>query len=147
MKNAIWELLGLSEEEKLIALLACHQTLSINEFSDNFVETDYLETAKNLELLLEKQYIQLLGQGSFELANVGEILQKSKNLRVKIVKILDEKLLNLSESINDVDTAVDLFSAIDSMWGNWLRRDIPQTYSITKKNIKQMVENKLKSIK
>ncbi|MHA1989332.1 MAG: hypothetical protein ACW981_00170 [Candidatus Hodarchaeales archaeon] len=147
MKNTIWELLGLSEEEKLISLLACHQTLSINEISDKFVETDYLETAKNLELLLERQYIQLLGQGSFELVKVGEILQITENLRRKIVNILDEKLLNLSESINDVDTAVDLFSAIDSMWGNWLRRDIPQTYSITKKKIQQMVEKKLKTIK
>jgi hypothetical protein len=147
MKSDIWELLELSEEEKIIALLACHQTLSINEISDNFVETDYLETAQNLELLLEKQYIQLLGQGSFELTNFDKILQISKNLRRKIVDILDEKLLNLSESINDVNKVVDLFSAIDFCWGNWLRRDIPQTFSLTKKKIQQMVENKLKPIK
>ncbi|MHA1983549.1 MAG: hypothetical protein ACW967_04265 [Candidatus Hodarchaeales archaeon] len=147
MKSDIWELLELSEEEKIIALLACHQTLSINEISDNFVETDYLETAQNLELLLEKQYIQLLGQGSFELTNFDKILQISKNLRRKIVDILDEKLLNLSESINDVNKVVDLFSAIDFYWGNWLRRDIPQTFSLTKKKIQQMVENKLKPIK
>ncbi len=95
--TTIWNVISLSNEDKIISLLACNNFVSLNELIDRFYFYDYFETALEMEKLIEKEYVRPLGDGKFELNDSVEVLDKKLIIREKIISIIKELLLEINE--------------------------------------------------
>ena len=126
--SSIWEVINLTSEEKIISLLACNKIVSLNEFVDDFFLKDYFETAKEIENLIEKGYVNPVGKGKFELHDSIQVIDLKFNLRKKIIANISELFLDMNEKKNNLDYNFNLFSDLEKLWGNWIKDDLNIVY-------------------
>ncbi|OLS21536.1 MAG: hypothetical protein HeimC3_35200 [Candidatus Heimdallarchaeota archaeon LC_3] len=141
--TSIWNIIPLSYEEKIFSLLTCNNFVSLNEFVNNFFFQDYFDTAKEMEILIEKGYVRPIGEGKFELSDSKEVIKMKLSIRKKILAIIRDLLLEINEKKNDTDYNFNLFSDLEKLWGNWMRDDLNVVYSAVKKNLQSEIRERL----
>ena len=143
MTNSFWEQTELNLEEKILSLLACHDVISLKELTDKYQVSDYFETAKVLENLIEKKYVEPLGNGIFQIFDSQEGLSLKYSLRRKIVYNLENILLEVNDNINNINYSFDLFSCINRLWEKWLNEDFSLVYSTTRKKVQEKLKSRI----